>query len=136
MQKREISNHLPSQCNRGVDNIPQVKGKAMVLVKFKEIPNLSQSFMATKRQSAFVFNIVSNPEQQEASGFMLSLPLLRKVTQSTILSYINSEQLWTCEIDCEKSFSDLVTINDVCRIQIKIIILFIFVCWLVMVENT
>ena len=85
--------------------------------------------MASQMHSAFVFNTLSNPEQHETSGFVFSLPLLRKGTQSIILlPNIKSEQSEAGEIEGDKSFSDLVTMNNACTMQVKIIILFIFDC--------
>jgi hypothetical protein len=80
--------------------------------------------------SALVFNTVSNPEQHETSSFVFSLPSLRKGTQSKILRpNIKSEQSEAGEIEgTDKSFSDFVTKNNACTMQVKIIILFIFDC--------
>ncbi len=85
--------------------------------------------MASQMHSAFIFNTVSNPEQHETSGFVFSLPSLRKGMQSIILlPNIKSEQSEAGEIKGDKSFSNFVTMNNVCTMQVKIIILFIFDC--------
>jgi hypothetical protein len=79
--------------------------------------------------SALVFNTVSNPEQHETSGFVFSLPSLRKGRQSKILlPNIKSKQSEASEIEGDKSFSDFVTKNNAFTMQVKIIILFIFDC--------